>query len=189
GIRGFHVTGVQTCALPIFGDDGARPVPEALVGLVAQHADRHLSVLLVEGREGEVDPVRHGRGDAPRIGPVGRRVVPDELFGDLVQTAVDAKSVLVGAGAVGPLAAELETDEVTVGATRPRAPVPHDLVWPPASAEVEAAERVVVGAEPVGLVAHGDGAGGGTGVVLGGVLELLVGPGNQIGRASCRDGG
>ena len=68
----------------------------------------------------------------PRREPVGRVVVPRELLAHLVHPAVDDEGVLRRAGAVGPPAADLHPDDVTVDHARPRAPVPVHRVGPPA---------------------------------------------------------
>src|SRR5690606_39753908 len=74
GIRGFHVTGVQTCALPIF------------VGL--EHLDEGVR------RGAEVEPVAlPGELDLPRVGAAG-------LALDTEPRAADAEDLVLPAGLV-----------------------------------------------------------------------------------------
>src|SRR5690606_40752342 len=55
GIRDFHVTGVQTCALPIsaFGQIRKQPLPEILVQV--HNAASHLPLLLIGGSDSDID--------------------------------------------------------------------------------------------------------------------------------------
>src|SRR5690606_39589735 len=79
GIRDFHVTGVQTCALPISGQDGVLTLrigrrddlpPEHLKSLLAGSIDvirRRLQVVAKPERQAEIK-----RSEERRVGKEGR---------------------------------------------------------------------------------------------------------------------
>src|SRR5690606_40019024 len=78
GIRDFHVTGVQTCALPISGDDLAEDAGQHL-GRAAAHlglldADVLNAVLLDHPERGRVDALTAGEA-LSRLGGYAVRVV------------------------------------------------------------------------------------------------------------------
>src|SRR5690606_39745441 len=87
GIRDFHVTGVQTCALPISGGLGGAPVQQneeprrilsittititmGLIGGVLKHLTPHLSDHIVSGAKLIDKPL--GRSEERRVGKAGR---------------------------------------------------------------------------------------------------------------------
>ncbi len=71
------------------------------------------------------------------------RVVPAQLGPELAQPSVDDDAVLGEAGPLRPLGTDLQPDDVVAGASGAAAPVPGDLVGPPAAADVEHAPRLV----------------------------------------------
>src|SRR5690606_40155479 len=77
GIRDFHVTGVQTCALPIFTARALAPLPK-LLGLVLPFFSPQTVALFPKGREAAVE-VEEAKGrfdfdrsEERRVGKEGR---------------------------------------------------------------------------------------------------------------------
>src|SRR5690606_40403533 len=114
GIRDFHVTGVQTCALPIYrhGDTARRAVEALVRGVVPDLED----LLPDDGRDVDVGLRRHLAGDVDQAGGDQRldgdpalRVVPEhgvenritDLVGHLVRVALGNR--LGGEQATGQL--------------------------------------------------------------------------------------
>src|SRR5690606_11186776 len=163
--------------------DRAAPGAEALVDRLGEHAERQPRPLVVDRGEGEVDLVGARRADPPGAQPVGGVVGPDEVLGHLRQPPVDAEGVLGHAGAVGPLAADLDADRDrpvrALDDAGAGAPVPAGAVGPAAAAEVEAAPRAPVGGQLVAAVAPGDDALGRACDVLVRVLVAALTPGDD----------
>src|SRR5690606_15983618 len=148
---------------PVLTADRARPRAEALVDLHLDDLQIGVVVAVVLGRQRDVDTLTT---DAPRAQRLVPRVPPVELVADLGETAVDAERVLGGAGALGPLAAELQPDQPAVGrASRSGRPVPPVRVRPHPPAEVLDGE-VLGRADRPRPVAGRDRAGGRPGVLL-----------------------
>src|SRR5690606_41003382 len=93
----FHVTGVQTCALPIFADaDGAGAGDEAVEEVAvdgaldedARAAEADLALVGESGADGGVEGVGHGGVGEDEVG-----VLAAEFEGD-----ADRKSVVEGKG-------------------------------------------------------------------------------------------
>src|SRR5690606_40308749 len=98
GIRAFHVTGVQTCALPIYLLVGVRdPGAVAALGGVAHGADA-----VLQGAVGLLPAVREDDLERPALDDRSRAVdVGDVVEGELADEE-DRKSVVEGkSGAPG----------------------------------------------------------------------------------------
>src|SRR5690606_39729391 len=68
GIRDFHVTGVQTCALPIFGSNGSRMIHAGSTAITANLLPRgRTCVEKVDGRESPLG-VKYRRSEERRVG-------------------------------------------------------------------------------------------------------------------------
>src|SRR5690606_27505046 len=116
GIRAFHVTGVQTCALPIFAQheeatlDEAEP-PHGLLGVVAAgHLDdevRHPREVVADVLLVEVVGVPAQVRDADRLGPLTDQVsqVEGRGFDDLLFVHDGSKAK--GPGLPGPAHCEV----------------------------------------------------------------------------------
>src|SRR5690606_40576407 len=76
GIRDFHVTGVQTCALPISEAEGARPLGEACWAEATE--DLLAAAAIAAGEPVEVD-VRGAREGAVHVDRAVRGPVADDV--------------------------------------------------------------------------------------------------------------
>src|SRR5690606_39057865 len=78
GIRDFHVTGVQTCALPILGARGMS-AEENWYGVLSNHSLLHGVITLYCNRVGTEDGITFFGGSAA-FDPFGRFLVRGERF-------------------------------------------------------------------------------------------------------------
>lgn len=92
--------------------DAAPIPPEALVGVVRQQTSVGAHGLVVERLEHQVHAVGGGCSDPPRREVLTEFVLPVELFVDLGEPPVHAQGVLGHGSALGPLATELQADDV-----------------------------------------------------------------------------
>src|SRR5699024_1431389 len=118
--------------------------------------------------------------DPPRFLDVRKVVLPGEFRGDLVQAPIDEHGVLGGTGAIGPLSAHL--DPVDAAPARPGAgaPVPRDVVRPPAAPVIKHRPRAT--GNLVILRADLHPTVGGPGDVFDRVLESSIAPRHDDGE-------
>src|SRR5699024_8655904 len=155
----------------IAGCERAVPCSEALIGVAGEYAQVHPALLVVEGSECCIQPAAE---DPPRFLDVRKVVLPCEFRGDLVQAPIDEHGVLGGTGAIGPLSAHL--DPVDAAPARPGAgaPVPRDVVRPPAAPVIKHRPRAT--GNLVILRADLHPTVGGPGDVFDRVLESSIAP-------------
>src|SRR5690606_39343530 len=112
GIRDFHVTGVQTCALPILGNDSDGMMAEA--GLIARRmpfqadarlrkdinagrvmfTDQHLSETVEQLRCGHLDPIDIAIVEAVAIREDGS-IVPTSSVGNTASFVQQARQIII----------------------------------------------------------------------------------------------
>src|SRR3954468_14220433 len=102
---------VELDRAPVVGGEPPRPRAEHLVGLAAELVVADGGVL-VEARPQHRLQLPTRVLDPPRLQRIVPVVVPGQLLAELGQPAVHEEAVLGEAGALGPLAADLQPDHV-----------------------------------------------------------------------------